>query len=71
MGKLTPIGPRVAYPSKARITQAIDAMIAAAEKAGLDVGAIEVSPDGRIRIVDTRAIVPSSASDFDRYEGQL
>lgn len=67
MGAQTKIG----YPSKARINQAVEAMVAAAEKAGLDVGAIEVSPDGRIRIVDTRAVMPSPGSEFDRWEGQL
>jgi len=62
---------RIKYPSKAAIDRAIAAMVAAAEKAGIDVGAIEVSPDGRIRIVDTRAVMPSPGSDFDRWESQL
>ena len=62
---------KIGYPSKARISQAVEAMIAAAEKAGLDVGAIEVSPDGRIRIVDTRAVLPSPGSDFDRWKDEL
>lgn len=62
---------KISYPSKARISQAVEAMVAAAEKAGIDVGAIEVSPDGRIRIVDTRAVMPSPGSDFDRWKDQL
>lgn len=63
--------PRHGYPSKAAIGKTVDAMVAAAEKAGIDVGAIEVSPDGRIRIVDTRAVMPSPANEFDRWESQL
>lgn len=63
--------PRFGYPTKAKIDQTVDAMLAAAERAGLDVGAIEVSPDGRIRIVNKSAVMPSPGSDFDRWEGQL
>jgi len=63
--------PRHAYPTKAAIDRAVAAMVAAAEKAGLDVGAIEVSPDGRIRIVDARAIAPTPSSEFERWEAQL
>lgn len=62
---------RIRYPTKAAIDKAVAAMIAAAEKAGLDVGAIEVSPDGRIRIVEARAILPSPANEFDRWEAEL
>lgn len=63
--------PRHNYPTKAAIDGAVAAMVAAAEKAGLDVGAIEVTPDGRIRIVDTRAIAPTPGSEFERWESQL
>ncbi|WDA36452.1 hypothetical protein [Sphingobium sp. YC-XJ3] len=62
---------RIRYPTKAAIDKAVAAMIAAAEKAGIDVGAVEVSPDGRIRIVDARAVMPSPANEFDRWESQL
>ncbi|RSU58054.1 hypothetical protein [Sphingobium yanoikuyae] len=63
--------PRHGYPSKAAIDRTVTSMVAAAEKAGIDVGAIEVSPDGRIRIVDTRAVASAPASEFDRWESQL
>lgn len=63
--------PRHDYPTKAAIDRTVSAMVDAAEKAGIDVGAIEVSPDGRIRVLDTRAVLPSPANEFDRWESRL
>lgn len=55
------------YPTKAQI----DRTIAAARGAGIDVVGLEVSPDGTIRIVDSRAMPKQPTNDFDRWEDQL
>jgi len=58
------------YATKAKIK----AMVEIARELGLDVGGIEVSPDGTIRVIESRAAptAPAGAvTDFDRFESEL
>lgn len=58
---------RLKYPGKVALRRAIDA----AEAAGIDVGAIEVSPDGSFRLIDVRAVPQAPVDEFARWEGKL
>ncbi len=58
---------RISYPGKVAIRHATEA----ARAAGIDVGAVEVSPDGSIRIIDARAISKTPADEFERWEDRL
>lgn len=42
-----------------------------ARELGLDIAAIEMSPDGTIRVLGTRAFPQTPANDFDRFESEL
>jgi len=57
---------RATYPTRARVTAAV----ASAAAAGLDVGAIEVSPAGTIRIYDLRACKQPARDEFEQWESQ-
>lgn len=59
--------PKPVYPRKAQIERAV----AAAKACGLDVCGIEISPDGAIRIMESRAVPKSPANDFERFEDRL
>lgn len=58
---------RLSYPGKVALRRAIDA----AKACGVDVGAIEVSPDGAIRIIDARAVPKAPVDEFARWEDKL
>jgi hypothetical protein len=58
---------KLRYPGKVALRHALDA----ARAAGIDVGAVEVSPDGSIRIIDARAVPKAPADEFERWEGRL
>lgn len=58
---------RLTYPGKVALRRAIDA----AKACGVDVGAVEVSPDGSIRIIDARAVPKAPVDDFARWEDRL
>jgi hypothetical protein len=49
---------------------AIKKTIDAARKAGLDVGGIEVAPDGTIRIMEARAMPKPAENLFDQLEAE-
>jgi len=52
------------YPGKVAIRHVVEA----AKAAGLDVGGIEVSPDGTIRVLEGRNIPKPAESLFDQLE---
>lgn len=54
-----PPRPRTRYPTSA----AIDRMVGAARKAGLDVAGFDALPDGTIRILDARIMPKPAAGD--------
>lgn len=56
--------PRLRYPSDRRIKAAV----ATARAAGLDVAAIEVSPDGSIRILGPQAFPAAPRDEFEAWE---
>lgn len=58
---------RVSYPGKVAIRRAVQA----ARDNGIDVGGVEVSPDGSIRIIDMRAIPRQPVDEFERWEARL
>lgn len=58
---------RLTYPGKVALRRAIDA----ARACGVDVGAIEVSPDGSIRIIDARMVPRQPVDEFERWEDKL
>ncbi len=58
---------RLRYPGKVALRQAIDA----AKACGVDVGAVEVSPDGSIRIIDKAAVPKAPVDEFARWEDRL
>lgn len=57
---------RRAYARKAEIARAIEA----AQACGIDVGGVELSPNGAIRLID-RSAIPQPQNDFDRWEDRL
>lgn len=57
----------IRYPGKVAIRRAIEA----ARSNGIDVGGVEVSPDGSIRIIDMRAIPKQPVDEFERWESRL
>ena len=59
--------PALRYPGKVAIRRAVQA----ARDNGIDVGGVEVSPDGSIRIIDMRAIPRQPADEFERWESRL
>lgn len=58
---------RFHYPGKVAIRRAMEA----ARANGIDVGGVEVSPDGSIRIIDMRAIPKQPVDEFERWEHRL
>ncbi len=58
---------RFKYPGKVAIRRAVEA----ARANGIDVGSVEVAPDGSIRIIDVRAIPKQPVDEFERWEGRL
>lgn len=52
------------YPGKVAIRHAVEA----AKACGLDVGGLEVCPDGTIRIMDARAMPKLPADEFERLQ---
>lgn len=59
---------RLRYPSDKRIKAAV----ASARDAGLDVAAIEVAPDGAIRILSSAAFPSLSPRDeFEKWQDQM
>jgi len=63
MSKPTPHGTH-AYPSSPSVKRAI----LSCTKAGIAIGAIEMRPDGTIRIVTQGSITTEPANDFDRLD---
>lgn len=57
---------KAGYPTKAKIKAAVEV----ARELHLDVAGFEVSPDGSIRVFESRA-QPQPGNAFDRYEGEL
>jgi hypothetical protein len=57
----------IKYPGKVAIRRAVQA----ARDNGIDVGGVEVSPDGSIRIIDLRAIPRQPVDEFERWEAKL
>jgi len=55
-----------AYPGKVAIRHVVEA----ARSLGLDVGGIEVSPDGTIRVIDARTLPAKPQSLFDQLEAE-
>lgn len=55
-----------AYPRTAEIRR----MMEAAKAGGMEVAGVEISPDGRIRLLSPDA-VPKPQNDFDRWEDRL
>lgn len=55
-----------AYPGKVAIRHAVEA----AKACGLDVAGLEVSPDGRIKILDARTIPAQPVDEFERLEAK-
>lgn len=64
---------RSRYPAPNRMRTMVLEMVEIARSIGIDVNGIEVSPDGSIRVIDSRAPkMPSGpVSDFDRFESEL
>jgi hypothetical protein len=60
------VAERRAYARQAEIDRAVTA----AKRAGMDVGSIELSPNGAIRLID-RSAIPKAENDFDRWEDRL
>jgi len=54
------------YPGKVAIRHAVEA----ARACGLDVAGLEVSPDGRIRVMDARVMPRQPADEFERLEAR-
>lgn len=57
---------RPRYPTKAELSRAVAALVAAAKAAGLHVAGVEVAPDGSIRTLERSTAAPQSA--FDRWQ---
>lgn len=57
--------PRARYATKAVIARLVDS----ARAAGLDASAIEVSPDGTVRLLPAAAVTP--ATEWDRWQDRL
>jgi hypothetical protein len=53
-----------AYPSSPSVQRAIRSCA----KAGIAIGAVEIRPDGTIRIVTQGSITTDPANDFDRLD---
>lgn len=66
MNAQSPARLKARYPTKAKIKAAVEI----ARELGLDVAGFEVSPDGSIRVLESR-IVPQPGNDFDRFEAEL
>ena len=58
------------YPHKAKIKALAPTLVEVARECGLDVTGIEVSPDGSIRVIESRE-APKAGNDFDRFADQL
>jgi len=54
------------YPRKTDIERAVTA----AKACGVDVAAVEVSPDGTIKVSEARADPQRPLTEFDRWEAQ-
>lgn len=57
---------RPSYPSKTNIMRAVTAM----RESGVNVGSVEINPDGSIRVFDVGA-VPKPQDEFERWEDRL
>lgn len=57
----------IKYPGKVAIRRAVEA----ARANGIDVGSVQVSPDGSIRIIDIRAVPKQPVDEFERWESRL
>ena len=55
---------RLHYPTKAKVLAAVSN----AREAGLDVAAIEVAPDGSIRILSPAAFPAAPRDEFEAWE---
>lgn len=58
------------YATTAKIKALAPTLVAVARECGLDVTGIEVSPDGAIRVIESRE-APKGGNDFDRFADQL
>ncbi|NYT43141.1 hypothetical protein HZY97_20365 [Sphingomonas sp. R-74633] len=63
--------PRVRYPTDAKIRALAPTLVSVARELGLDVGGIEVSPDGSIRVIESRAAPAAPTNAFDKYQDEL
>ena len=52
------------YPRKVEIERVVSAIRAS----GVDVGEVEVAPDGTIKVIEARNCSRGSETDFDRWE---
>ena len=52
------------YPRKVEIERVVTAIRAS----GVDVGEVEVAPDGTIKVIDARSCSPQPQSEFDQWE---
>jgi hypothetical protein len=52
------------YPRKGEIERVVKAIRAS----GVDVGGVEVAPDGTIKVTEARNCSPRPESEFDRWE---
>lgn len=58
---------KLTYANKAKVKWAVEV----ARECGLDVKAIEFSPDGTIRVAEVPTPDPAELTDFDRFKDQL
>lgn len=57
-------------PTIASLSDRLAAALAAARAGGVDIGGVEVAPDGAIRILDLRAAraEPSGGDEFEQWQ---
>lgn len=63
--------PRVRYPTDKKIRSLAPTLVSVARELGLDVNGIEVSPDGSIRVIESRAAPAAPTNDFEKFQDQL
>lgn len=61
-----PANIKARYPNVTKVR----GFVKLARELGIDVAGFEVSPDGTIRIIESRA-APEVTTDFDRYKDEL
>jgi hypothetical protein len=54
------------YPRKLEIERVVSAIRAS----GVDVGGVEVAPDGTIKVTEARSCSSKPQSEFDRWEAE-